>query len=68
MIGLEIDGRVEGAGEGFKDYMETPCKHKFHEHCLRNWMGRKKECPTCRRGLPPIDIEEMDEMDTDDEY
>ena len=27
----------------------TPCKHKFHEKCLENWVVRaNKKCPVCR--------------------
>ena len=34
------------------DIMLTPCKHKFHEECLKEWMHVKLECPTCRSELP----------------
>ena len=37
-----------------KRYMMTPCMHKFHEHCLRNWMSIRLECPVCRRGIPHV--------------
>lgn len=33
-------------------YMVTPCDHIFHTQCLRPWMTRKPECPTCRMQLP----------------
>jgi len=35
--------------------MLTPCKHQFHDKCLREWMDRKLECPFCRTKLPPLD-------------
>ena len=35
--------------------MLTPCKHQYHEKCLREWMDRKLECPFCRTKLPPLD-------------
>ena len=25
-----------------------PCKHCFHESCLRSWFERQSNCPTCR--------------------
>lgn len=40
--------------------MLTPCHHKFHENCLKNWMIVKLECPTCRGNLPPILVEDDD--------
>ena len=27
----------------------TPCGHKFHTHCLREWCINDNSCPTCRR-------------------
>ena len=27
---------------------QLPCKHCFHEPCLRKWMPRNKTCPVCR--------------------
>ena len=44
-----------------KRYMMTPCMHKFHEHCLRNWMSIRLECPVCRRGIPHIPGEDYEE-------
>ena len=35
-------------------YMETPCKHRFHESCLKNWMEQKLICPCCRTTIPPV--------------
>lgn len=34
-------------------YMETPCKHRFHEQCLQQWMDYKLVCPCCRTRIPP---------------
>ncbi|KAJ9559810.1 hypothetical protein OSB04_004970 [Centaurea solstitialis] len=25
------------------------CKHRFHVHCITEWLHRKNECPLCRR-------------------
>ena len=35
-----------------KYFYETPCKHKFHENCLRRWVLIKTECPSCRQTIP----------------
>ena len=37
-----------------KYYMETPCKHQFHESCLKRWMEQKLVCPCCRMKIPPF--------------
>jgi hypothetical protein len=37
-----------------KKYMQTPCGHRFHEDCLKNWMEQKLVCPCCRSGIPPV--------------
>jgi Ring finger domain len=36
----------------FEKTMHAPCRHMFHEDCLKNWMLIKMECPTCRSSLP----------------
>lgn len=38
-----------------KKIMKTPCSHRFHIHCLKEWMKIKLECPTCRKKLPSLD-------------
>jgi hypothetical protein len=30
----------------------TPCDHKFHPNCLKEWIEIKLECPSCRSSLP----------------
>ncbi len=35
--------------------MKTPCNHKYHDKCLKEWMNIKKECPQCRKPLPPYE-------------
>jgi len=35
-------------------HVTAPCNHRFHRHCLEQWMDVKMECPTCRAALPPI--------------
>jgi hypothetical protein len=31
-----------------KQFMRTPCGHRYHAVCLKKWMERKLECPFCR--------------------
>lgn len=40
----------------YKHIMVTPCKHWFHDDCLRQWMVHRLSCPTCRTQLPPCDF------------
>lgn len=35
--------------------MKTPCRHYFHEKCLKGWMEIKLECPFCRAPLPAVE-------------
>eukprot|EP00347_Sterkiella_histriomuscorum_P023553 403334199 len=41
-----------------KEYMKTPCNHKFHVPCLKQWMNIRLECPCCRQVIPPLDDED----------
>jgi hypothetical protein len=29
--------------------ISTPCKHVFCYNCIKEWIGRKQNCPCCRR-------------------
>ena len=31
--------------------VEMPCKHIYHEACIRRWLRRSRRCPTCRKSL-----------------
>jgi len=44
-ISLDQDCKGEFVNDSF---METPCKHRFHDHCLKTWMDEKFLCPCCR--------------------
>ncbi len=37
---------------------KTPCGHLFHAECLREWGGKKAECPLCRQALPDFNYRE----------
>ena len=36
------------SGNNIDFFVKTPCNHKFHKKCLRDWMVEKNECPVCR--------------------
>jgi hypothetical protein len=38
------------------DVLMTPCKHFFHETCMRRWIGVNPICPIDRSRLPPFDL------------
>lgn len=35
--------------------MQTPCGHKYHPSCLKQWLEIKLECPSCRKVIPSVD-------------
>merc|ERR1712096_275925 len=42
---------------------EIPCNHKFHAHCIDNWLNTRNtdgdlntQCPLCRAELKPCSI------------
>lgn len=39
--------------EDMAEGKKLPCGHIFHAGCLRGWLGRSHECPTCRHSLLP---------------
>lgn len=38
-----------------KEFMKTPCNHKYHVPCLKKWMEIRLECPSCRTVIPPLE-------------
>ncbi|KAF5371699.1 hypothetical protein D9758_003410 [Tetrapyrgos nigripes] len=69
-----LDSAVDKCGiclsqfkEGDRGAMSPPCKHSFHERCLRKWLGGgssgsnrgKRTCPMCRVGLGPFDVDSL---------
>ena len=51
-----------------KDVFETPCKHRFHGKCLKDWMKRKFECPFCKQGLPVVSLDQSKLMISQSDY
>ena len=33
-------------------FMKTPCGHRYHKKCLKDWMQQRHQCPACRAALP----------------
>lgn len=53
---LKLNENPEGEGLNKRlitKYMETPCKHMFHEMCLKKWLDVRSICPCCRLNMPP---------------
>ena len=46
---------------------KTSCGHKFHKHCLKQWMKENNVCPICRKENPtnmkPTRKDRMEEKD-----
>uniref|UniRef100_A0A7S3FWT2 RING-type E3 ubiquitin transferase n=1 Tax=Strombidium rassoulzadegani TaxID=1082188 RepID=A0A7S3FWT2_9SPIT len=40
------------AGKSTSIFFMTPCNHRFHKRCLKDWMIEKQQCPVCRAILP----------------
>jgi len=39
----------------------TPCNHEFHLTCLGKWLESKLECPYCRKDLPLLPEEYLED-------
>jgi len=52
-----VGGQAMECSICFEKYKEaeelkfTPCRHLFHEECLKNWLKVKRTCPLCRLDL-----------------
>ncbi|XP_036341122.1 ERAD-associated E3 ubiquitin-protein ligase HRD1B-like [Rhagoletis pomonella] len=38
------------------EILKTVCSHKFHRHCLLNWLKRNPSCPQCRTACSSRDF------------
>lgn len=50
-----MDNHVINMKTIVKKIMKTPCSHKYHISCLKEWMKVKLECPACRKRLPALE-------------
>lgn len=48
---ITVDEKSQPMIKKMTKCMVTPCKHYFHEACLKLWLERKTECPICRAAL-----------------
>ena len=42
--------------DDMKEYVETPCGHKYCQECIKSWMKKNNSCPYCRAGLPKVSV------------
>lgn len=58
----QLQGATMRAGEelqpGGEGHVRLPCKHAFHDYCIRGWtmVGKKDMCPTC---LEKVDLRHL---------
>lgn len=43
-------------------WIELPCQHQFHQHCISLWLARTNSCPVCRHRLPTDDAQYEEHM------
>jgi hypothetical protein len=48
-LGKDLLTGIDGAA---REFVKTPCGHKFHKECLLEWLNQKHQCPVCRRVIP----------------
>lgn len=52
---VSITQDAQGQQRKAKEFMKTPCNHKYHVPCLKKWMEIRLECPSCRQIIPAIE-------------
>lgn len=48
-----IEGISEREGKRVGKIMKTPCNHRYHATCLREWLKEKSTCPLDNTEIPP---------------
>lgn len=56
----DVAGSLLPAGTGGdKEPCMLQCGHRFHRHCIGNWLKRSRQCPLCRAEQTPAKLSEM---------
>jgi hypothetical protein len=53
--GICIEPLIETGG-----IMNLPCKHRFHEGCIREWIVDKSNCPLCKAKFKQFEVVDCD--------
>ncbi|KAJ3417355.1 hypothetical protein HDV05_004820 [Chytridiales sp. JEL 0842] len=54
----DVDGMEVDKTEGEFEYgLMMPCRHLFHNQCLRKWLDSSNTCPTCRFEIKTDNVE-----------
>jgi hypothetical protein len=49
---IEYDCVICQKGYELKDkYIKLPCKHIYHENCIKTWLKKKNVCPICKQNI-----------------
>lgn len=47
--------------------VETQCEHRYHKHCLADWLRQARTCPVCRKDIVPTAAREGEERNEESE-
>lgn len=49
---------MEGFSSGQMVIYLNPCRHIFHDGCIKHWILKNSSCPSCRRQITPEIVEQ----------
>jgi hypothetical protein len=47
--------------------VETECLHRYHRHCLADWLRQARTCPVCRMDVVPTSPRQTDSSSVDNQ-